>query len=304
MVGELAALGASVVWALASLIFAKLGKQRLSPLAMNLLKCSMALGLMCLTLLLMQGRAWPAQASATQVMFLAISGLIGLALGDTCYFNALSRIGARRTLLLSTMGPPTTAILAWPLLGEPLTLGMGLGMGLTILGVVWVIRERSSSPGRDEDALDAQTLKLGLGFALISVVCQAAGNVLTKLGAEGAPMTGLELGMVRLGAGICGLIVVVTLRRRLSEVLAPLRSARQFGALAVATVLGTYLGIWLLMTGLSLASKVGVAATLSSLSPIFVMIFSALFLKERLSARTIFGTLIAVLGVALLFAFK
>ena len=110
--------------------------------------------------------------------------------------------------------------------------------------------------------------------------------------------------MVRLAAGIVGLVVVVTLRRKLPEVLAPLRSARQFGLLFVATVLGTYLGIWLLMMGLSLSSKIGVAATLSSTSPIFAMLLSAVLLKERLSPRTIVGTIVAVLGVALLFVFK
>lgn len=302
MKGELAALGASVVWAMASLIFAKLGRERLSPLAMNLLKCSIALALMSLTLGLGSGRLWPAQATLTQVSYLSISGVIGLAIGDTCYFNALSRIGARRTLLLSTMGPPATAIMAWPLLGEPITLVMLCGMALTIFGVVWVISERAPAPG-GEEPLAKDVLVAGLGFALVSVLCQAAGNVLTKVG-SGPNLEPLELGMVRLAAGIVGLVVVVTLRRKLPEVLAPLRSARQFGLLFVATVLGTYLGIWLLMMGLSLSSKIGVAATLSSTSPIFAMLLSAVLLKERLSPRTIVGTVVAVLGVALLFVFK
>ena len=301
MRGEMAALGASMVWALASMIFAKLGQQRLSPLAMNLIKCSLALALMSLTLLIQRGQAWPTQALAAQVMFLSVSGVVGLALGDTCYFMALSRIGARRTLLLSTMGPPTTALLAWPLLGEPVTGVMLGGMALTIAGVAWVISERRS--GAAAQSLPQGVLWAGLGFALISVVCQAVGNVLTKLG-SGPNLAPLELGMIRLAAGILGLTLVVTLRRGLGQVVAAVREPGQLGLLVVATILGTYLGIWLLMAGLSLSSKIGVAATLSSTSPLFAMILSVVFLRERLSARTIVGTCVSVAGVALLFIWK
>ena len=139
--GELASLSASGVWATASLIFSRLGKT-ISALALNWLKCVIALVLMVISLLILEGTVWPASLGLWETTILAISGVVGLTLGDTAFFHALNRIGPRRTLLLGAMSPPMTAILAVPVLGEPLDAAMIVGMSLTMGGVVWVILER------------------------------------------------------------------------------------------------------------------------------------------------------------------
>ena len=66
-----------------------------------------------------------------------------------------------------------------------------------------------------------------------------------------------------------------------------------------ATLLGTYLGVWLQVTGLRHAPA-GIAATLSSTSPIFILPLSALFLGERVDARAVGAACVAVAGVAIL----
>lgn len=302
MTGELAALCAALVWALASVIFARLGRQRVSPLAMNLVKCAVALGLMSLTLK-WQGGAWlPMTQSTRGFVLLSVSGIVGLTIGDTAYFHALKRLGARRTLLLATLGPPTTALLAWPALGEALTWTKVFGMALTLTGVLWVISERAPAP---KDPSQAQaptsraTLAWGVGFALVAVLCQASGNVLTKMGNEPG-LSPLELGMLRLMAGVAGLLVVVSLSGRIKDVGRALQKPRQASLLLLATFLGTYLGIWLLMTSIQ-RTEVGVAATLSSTSPLFLLILGPFVSSERITLRAVIGTCLAVCGVAILF---
>ncbi len=102
-------------------------------------------------------------------------------------------------------------------------------------------------------------------------------------------------------ASVLGLWVVVFLLGRLRESLRPLREPTQFGWLLLATFLGTFLGIWFQVAGLRYTASAGVASTLSSTSPLFVLPLAFFVLHESLSLRAILGALLAVVGVALLF---
>jgi drug/metabolite transporter (DMT)-like permease len=274
------------------LLFASLGRQRTSPLTMNLLKCTLALGLMALTLWETTGRGWPVSLGGASLAALGVSALLGIALGDTAYFHALTRLGPRRTLTFSTLGPALTALIAWPVLGERWTWAMAAGMVLTLMGVSTVSRERAAG-STSEQGLDW----VGIGWAVLGVACQAVGTVLTKLG--GQELLPLEISVVRLSVGVCALAFYVTATGKLSAAAAPLKQPALLKTLIAGTFLGTYLGIWLSMTGVRY-TYAGIAATLTSTSPIFVLPLAAIFLKERISARAALGAALAVAGVAIL----
>ncbi|MFP4599512.1 MAG: DMT family transporter [Persicimonas sp.] len=314
--GELAALSASAVWATASLIFARLGRS-VGPLVMNALKCVIAVLLMFIALLVLDGRVWPSALGLFETGILAVSGVIGLTIGDTAYFNALNRLGARRTLLLSALTPPMTALLAIPVLAEPVTVELVAGMILTLSGVVWVILERHTDSPTTDSSTAAETAsaqasslpddsnlglsraeKIGLAFGVGAALCQALGNVLTKLG--GAEISALEISIVRLAFGIAGLGVVLGALGRIGQTAEPLKDRRTFAMLFAATFLGTFLGIWLMNAGLRY-TYTGIAATLSSTSPIFILPLAYFIDKEKLTARSVIGAGVAVIGVAILF---
>jgi drug/metabolite transporter (DMT)-like permease len=295
--GELAALSASAVWAMASMMFSRLGRV-LTALALNWLKCLIALVLMFVALFVLEGRLWPEELGAPQTLALAVSGLVGLTIGDTAFFNALNRLGTRRTLLLSALAPPLTAMLAVPVLGEPIGLAMLVGMGLTLGGVTWVIMERHSSDGPVQDGRLSRSVKVGVAFAVVAALCQATGNVLTKWG--GGHISALEISIVRLAFGVLGLSVVLAATRRMLVTQTQLDYRRTALVLFVATFLGTFMGIWLMNAGLRY-TQVGIASTLSSTSPIFVLPLAYWFDGERLSIRSVAGAMLAVVGVAVLF---
>ncbi len=115
--GELAALAAALIWAIASLLFMGLGRQ-LSPLMLNLIKSSIAIALILLTLFL-QSKSLP-QVGLWAIGLLLLSGAIGIGLGDTAYFGSINCLGARRALLLESLAPPMTAMLASVFLREQL----------------------------------------------------------------------------------------------------------------------------------------------------------------------------------------
>jgi len=289
MLGHVAALSASALWAIASILFTRLRTSFSAP-ALNVLKTGIACAMMLVTLLVLNGRLWPTSMSNSETAWLALSGIIGLTIGDTLLFEALSRIGPRRSLLFMTLAPPITALIAWPVLDEPVTVMMAVGIVVTIVGVAMVIGDRSG-----EDV--ASVSMVGYLFAIGSAICQATGNIATKLGGAHDP---LEMSIVRTAFGALTLIIYLSFRFKISEELAPAKSWSVLKTVIIATILGTYLGIWLQVTGLRFAPA-GIAATLSSTSPIFVLPLAAIFLGDTIRARTVVAALIAVIGIALLF---
>ena len=152
--GELAALGAAFLWALSAVIYAHLG-QKILPLALNLSKDVIAIAFIALTLIV-QGNYLPTDMNALSLGFLLLSGVLGIGLGDTFYFEALNHLGARRTLLLEALAPPLSALIALIFLQETLSTGAWVGIFLTVLGVSWVISERVA--GSDRKAVNPMIL--------------------------------------------------------------------------------------------------------------------------------------------------
>jgi len=301
--GELAALVAAAVWAGASILWARLGREATAR-ALNFLKCSFAAMALAFTLWVLDGRAGPGEVDSMDMLWLSLSGLVGLTLGDTAYIHALQRIGARRSLLMWALAPGLSALLAWPILGEPIHGAMLLGMTLTLGGVVWVVLERSDDNPNDgpvatpTDTGLSRVEKVGLLFAGLAVLGQASSNVLVKMG--GVEVGALGASVVRLSVAAVGLGIYLGALGRLGEALLPLRTPATGATVVVATLLGTYLGIWLSAYGV-LHAEVGVATSLNSTSPLFVLPLAVWLEGERLSPRAILGACVAVAGVAVFF---
>ena len=289
--GELAALTAALMWAAGSLLFARAG-QRTAPVVLNLVKTAGGGLMTAATVLLMGGALVPAQLTPVEVGWLALSGVLGLTVGDSAFFVALNHLGARKAMLLWAVVPVATALLAWPVLDEVPGPAAAVGAALTLAGVIWVLNERAPDGGAA-----AKGLSVGVTFGLIAVACQAVGSVTAKM--AGTQLDAVGLTLVRLCFGSAGLLVQVVLQGRLREVQAVLRDRRELGVVLAATVLGTYLGLWLSMVALKL-TLAAIAATLTATSPIFVLPLARIFLKERLSPRAVGGAAVAVAGVAVL----
>jgi drug/metabolite transporter (DMT)-like permease len=294
--GELAALAAAACWAVASVMWTRLG-QTFDEVALNFLKCTLAAGALAATLLVLDGRGWPAGLSRADLGWLALSGIAGLTIGDSAYFGALTRIGPRRTLLIWAMAPGISALAAWPILGEAVTLPMVLGMTVTLGGVVWVLRERVADDGSPSGEDDRARVALGVALACVALLGQSSANVLQKLG--GIEAGALGLSVVRLSVGAAGLGIWLSVSGRVMSAAAPVREPKNLGLVILATAVGTYAGIWLAAYGL-LHADVGVASTLNSTSPIFVLPLAALA-GERISRRAITGAFVAVAGVGVFF---
>jgi drug/metabolite transporter (DMT)-like permease len=75
---------------------------------------------------------------------------------------------------------------------------------------------------------------------------------------------------------------------------------RALGMLTVAAILGPIIGVWFSLIAIQ-HSTIGVATTLGSLTPIFLIPIAYFVFGDKVTWQAVIGTLIAVGGSTLLF---
>lgn len=289
--GELAALLAAFLWASSSVVYSRLGQQ-LSPLLLNFLKGAIALFFLTLTALVTT-EEFPSLPSVP-ILLLIVSGVIGVGFGDTVFFSSLKYLGARRALLFETLAPPLAAIIALIFLQEALSVYAWIGIGLTLVGVATVISERTSN-----EEITPKSLKIGIWFGLGGAIAQAVGAVLSRSALIDFDVNPLWSTTIRLAAGTLSLLPLLYPLRQELQVPEFKWSWRLWSIIILTAIASTYLGIWLQQISLKFTAT-GIAQTLSSTSPLFVLPIVA-FLKEPITPRAITGVIISLSGIALLF---
>ncbi|MEM9291870.1 MAG: DMT family transporter [Acidobacteriota bacterium] len=306
--GELTCLLAALCWSSAVTLLGPV-IERLGAQAVNLFKNVLTLVLLGLTLLLVGGWSELTAASWQSLALIFASGLLGLALGDTALLAAVPRLGVHRTLLWQTTGPIFAAILAFALYGDLPTLLDGLGAAVVLLGVWVVVSDRPSAAAPRESATEASAagsrsatsslVAIGTVLAILAAFGQGAGVVVAKAGM--ADLGAISATWVRLLAGALGVAAALAIRGQLGSTVRSLASWREVKSLTPATLLGTYIGMVLMMAGIA-ATHASVAAVLLATSPIFSLFIDARLEARRIPIRGLVGTVIAVVGVGVLAA--
>jgi drug/metabolite transporter (DMT)-like permease len=295
--GELAALAAAMCWTGTAFSFQIAGKA-IGSLAVNLLRLLLALGLLSLLAWGMRGRAFPGDASAHAWLWLSISGLTGFAFGDLCLFRAFVVLGARRSTLVMSLVPPITAFIGWVALGEVLNLVQITAIALTVTGVILAVRERSDGGAGVSKEHAPVELGKGVLLALGGALGQAGGLVLSKHGmGDYHPMAATQ---IRVMAGIAGLAVVFTAVGWWPRLWDARRSPRGLAFTALGALLGPVTGVTMSLYAVQ-HTVTGVAASIMAVTPILVIPVAAIVYRERITARSVLGTMVAVVGVVLLF---
>ena len=324
--GEFAGLATSALWVVSSLAFAAAGR-RMGATRLNLLRSLLAAALLLVLQGFLKGNPWPT-IGADRTWYLAISGLLGLAIGDQFLFAGYVLVGARTTTLLMTLAPTVAASLSWIVFGQTMSLQAIVGMIITLLGVLWVAAER---PHATSSITPAQQIK-GVWFGAGAALCQGVGMVLASNGLRG-DIDAISAQTVRMSAGAVGIIVIAFIVSRMNQAarnVAQTKNARSSSDISVdaqsltaskiiplhvkradaphskaiiAMVIGTFtgpiLGVWCSLYALQ-KLEVGIATTLMSLVPVMILPVTRITEGRWPSTRAILGALIAVAGVAVL----
>lgn len=286
--GQLAALLAASFWAVATVLYHRAGSH-FSPLQMNLVKGVIATPLLFIVSLLLGNSL----VVSSGFWVLALSGVIGITIGDSCHFAALRRLGPWHAMLLEYLAPPLAAFMAWVFLADGLSTIEITGAVVTLSGVLWVVTEKAPDK---KPALSLTGMLFGCGAAL----CQATGLVMAFSILQSEQMNAIDAAFVRLAAGSVLLAVIVGLSQR-GAYFAIIKQFRAINPLPLlgAIVFGTFLAIWLQQ--LSIANiNPGLTQTLLSTAPLFLIPISFLK-KQRITARSVTGALVSLGGIGILF---
>ena len=296
-IGEIAAIGAAIVWACATWIYGQFG-HRFSAMQLNIIKGLVASIMMLLVMPLIPMPEF--ELSANHFWILAISGIIGIAIGDSAYFSALKRIGANKTLLLESLAPPLSGVLALMFLGAALTLQSWLGVVITTLAVTFVVFQPSNSV-TDDSTNQAQWS--GIGYGLVASVCQASGVVISHYALVAGDIPPLLGALIRLTIGVFAVMMIIPFveRKPYSSIKRDLWEMTKLDKLWLlsAIFVGTFLALWLQQIALKNANP-AIAQTLIATSPVFILVIYALK-GEKVSKQSLIGTLAAVGGISLFF---
>lgn len=289
---ELAALGTATCWATTG-ILASDAIRALGAFHFNLIR-QVFVTLILAIIVVASGTLalpdWPA------VAVLAVSGVVGILLGDTLNFAAVGRLGPRRAGAIFALNAPMAAILGWVLLGERLGLQAWAGVALTVAGVALAILGRPAS-GAHRLELVRGGLWIGVLFGLGAALGQAAGMLIARPYMAGGldPYVG---SLVRVGAsgivmGLLANLPVAPPRPR-----AVPRSALVLTALTA--LIGLLLGMTLFLYALQ-GSQTGIIATLSATSPVIILPLLWLRTGQRPTLTSWIGAALAVAGLGLIF---
>ena len=294
-IGEAAALFTSFCWSLSAIAFTRSSQQVGSQIT-NRVRVLLALLALLLINAVLYGQPIPLHAGTSRWLWLGISGIIGLAVGDAFLFQAYREIGPRLGLLLLSLAPIFGAGIAWVFFGQALSLLQVAGILVTLGGIIWVVLVR---PEQGNGQVHKVTSR-GVLFGILAALGQATGLVLSQRGMAGGfpPFTGT---LIRMIAGVVTLWVVAAFQRQAGLTLGVMRkNPGALGWVAFGALFGPVMGVSASLLAVQHA-EIGVASTLMALPPVFMLPISYFVFKERFGWQAIAGTLVAMAGVAVLF---
>ncbi|MBC8508602.1 MAG: DMT family transporter [Anaerolineales bacterium] len=294
MIGELAALGTSLAFSFGS-VFLTLAGRRVGSIVLNRTRLLFAIVFLGITHWITLGIPIPLYAEPHRWLWLGLSGVVGLVLGDVFLFQAFVWIGPRLSMLMMSLVPIFAAFLAWIFLGEQMGWVQIIGVLITLGGVVWVVMEQN-----DANKAENPNYARGILYGLAGAIGQASGLILAKngLGGEFSP---ISANIIRMICAAVVLWIIALLQGQAKEtVQIVVNNRRGLLFIVIGAVFGPFLGVSFSMLAIQRA-QVGIASTLMALPPVFLLPISYFVFKERYGWGVIVGTAIAIAGVAVLF---
>jgi drug/metabolite transporter (DMT)-like permease len=294
-IGEAAALFTSVCWSFSAIGFTR-SSQLVGSQITNRMRVLLALLALLLINAILYGQPVPLHAGTSRWLWLGISGIIGLSLGDAFLFQAYREIGPRLGLLLLSLAPIFGAGIAWVFFGQALSRLQIAGILVTLGGIFWVVLVRPEQGNGHNHKVTGR----GVLFGILAALGQATGLVLSQQGMTGnfSPFAGT---LIRMIAAVATLWILAAFQRQAGDTVGSMRKRPGvLGWIAFGALLGPVIGVSSSLLAVQHA-EIGVASTLMALPPVLMLPISYFVFKERFGWQSIAGTLVAMAGVAVLF---
>ena len=288
MVGLATGLLASAIYAVSVVVY-KSQSDSIRPLAISSIKMWVALAFMT-ALVVLPISSEPFYIPQDALAYLVVSVILGAVLGDFFYLTAQERIGVSYAFPIAMSFPIFTYLLAIAVGLEVPLLSRSVGIILAVVGVILISKEQ----GQNEDRSVKRKLdKAGVGLALLVAILYAIGTILLQVGVK--DISPIDGNFVRVAFGSVAFIPMFLVAKHRGMPTPPKRTVK---IIAIAGLFGMGLGSLLYV---STVKFVGAAVTsvIGSLSPLFALPISIIFLKERITRVAMIGVAVTITGVIL-----
>jgi len=237
-----------------------------------------------------------------------LSGLFGIGLGDTAYFQALPRLGSRRTVLLTQcLTAPAAALIEWLWLGTKLNLPEILCVGVVLVGMAIAL-----APGGHRE-ISVRDWKIGLAASLLAALGGALGAVIIRKGYAAIHEAGLSVdagttGYQRvLGGILVPTVALLVFKWRSAHAHGPAfaestlqvsrdKWARIWPWVLANALAGQTLGVTCMQWALK-TTQAGIVTAIIATTPLVLLPMTRLVEGEKIGLRPLAGAAIAVGGV-------
>ncbi len=289
--GEAASLCAAFLWACCINIYRHWGRD-ISSHTLNFFKN--LVGVVCLVLSVLLVRPDHPQEAGVYGM-LALSGIVGLAMGDTAFFASLKRLGSQISSAGLCLSPVFAVLIAYVFLHEELSVYelVGIVMVVTaLLGSIYFGRQGKKSPLA---LISTKTFIAGIVFAVIAALGNGSGIVMSREAFQKAHI--LSGTLIRMAPAV---LLLILFQKKADAAYYIKEKKRVFAVIGIASFFGTFLGVLLFSTGTKYA-KAGVASALTSTFPVWVIPISWLFFHEKTNWQSVLSIVLAVCGIMVIF---
>lgn len=287
-IGEIASLLTAVCWMLSAIFFEKAGR-RTGSLSVNIIRIFLGILFLGITTLFTRGMFFPMDATAYNWLWLGLSGIVGFFLGDLFLFKSYILIGSRTSQLVMSLAPMITAVIGWFFLQEILSLKSIAGIVVSVTGIMIAVAGKN---------LKLNIPLRGFLYALGGALGQAVGLILSKKGmGDYDPIAATQ---IRAIFGFVAFALLVTFVGRWRRVFMTLRDKTGMKAITIGTVFGPFIGVSLSLYAVQ-HTETGIASALMALTPIFIIIPTAIMFKEKITARQVIGAIISIGGATIFF---
>ncbi|MFX0144079.1 MAG: DMT family transporter [Candidatus Hodarchaeota archaeon] len=243
------------------------------------------------------------------ILFLSISILFTVILGDTAYLHSQKILGPAKALAITTTTPFFTILFAILFLNRPISVQMVFSGILIGIGVIVITKEKDNNFGNKEAGKEESSKKFlpkvlkGTFLALFTAISWAIGTSLTDYS-----ITQVD---TLLNIGILSTMIAMMIRFLFASILLssitiverkkiPIPKNRNTWIILIISAMLSY-SIGSIFFGEAVHTVGAVFVSLiSTAMPLFTIPFSYIINKEKLSLRGFIGVVITFIGVIII----
>ena len=285
MIGFFAAISAVCFWTFACSIW-RIESEKLLPIQINIYKNVLA-SIFFLPVILSIN--W--LSNLNSIFFLMISGIVGIAIGDTLYINSLKIIGTRKTLSFEAITPIIATTVAKLSINEIYPQKVWIGSLIVSFSLFMIVRQNTYKKDHSKE------IKIfGILCAMGSVLCAVFAALISRIILISSTLTPLQTTEIRLLSA--SIFLFLFFKKDFLQLLQNRSiTKKSHSNLFLSTLIGTNFGI-LFQQIVFKYLPIGIGWTLLSLSPVF-----ALFISRRegdkINKLTIIYSILSFIGLGI-----